>query len=471
LTGLVNATFQGGGGSDTLVGDDKSNDWDITGVDSGLLNGQIFTSIENLIGGAVADSFVLAAGAMMTGLVDGRAGNDILKGGNGSNSWVVNALNAGMVNGRSFEGIEKIEGGSQDDTFVFAGGSVDSVAGGAGSDTLDFSADTAGVVIDLTSGTAKYAGAIADIENVVTGTGDDIIIGTLAATILDTGAGIDTLDFSNVASDLTLTVHADGTVSVTDGTNTVANIAGAENIVTSSGLNTMVFEDGASIEGTISGAGSVVLDYSAYTTIIEVDLAAGSATGTGGVANVAEVIGGAENDTLGGPAEDSTWIIDGPNAGNVGGPSFSGIENLEGAADNEDTFVFEDGGSLSGLIEGGDAGFDTLVVNFTGINDLIYDATGPNSGAVTADGNVIAFEGLEPVTVAGPAATLTVTASTGNDDLVLQRDPIDDTMLALFSSGSIETPKFAPPATSLTIKLNSGDDTLTIVFGFEHHGV
>ena len=285
--GLVNATFQGGGGSDTLVGDDKSNDWDITGVDNGLLNESIFEGIENLIGGVVSDSFVLAAGAMMTGLVDGRAGNDILKGGNGSNFWVVNALNAGMVNGRSFEGIEKIEGGSQDDTFVIAGGSVDTVDGGAG------------------------------------------------------------------------------------------------------------------------------------------------------------------NDALRGPTDNATWNITGPDSGNVENVEFSGIENLVGAAGNEDTFVFADGGSLSGLIEGGDAGFDTLVVNYSTVDTLVYDATGPDSGTITADGNSIAFVGLEPVTVTGTKA-LIVNVNSSPADLTLQ-----------VNGGTLEI----GGATMETITTDLDVDSVTINFG------
>ena len=40
--------------------------------------------------------------------------------------------------------------------------------------------------------------------------------------------------------------------------------------------------------------------------------------------------GGAGDDTLFGPPADSTWTIDGANAGNVAGIDFSGIENLTG---------------------------------------------------------------------------------------------------------------------------------------------
>jgi hypothetical protein len=76
------------------------------------------------------------------------------------------------------------------------------------------------------------------------------------------------------------------------------------------------------------------------------------------------------DDELIGPASDSTWTIDGFNSGLVAGVDFSGIENLTGSADNEDTFLLEGTGSLSGLLEGGAAGFDSLVLT-SGVFDTV----------------------------------------------------------------------------------------------------
>ena len=191
----------------------------------------------------------------------------------------------------------------------------------------NLSSDTLGVTVDLSAGTASYAGTISDIEDVVTGAGNDTIIGALSAVLLDTGAGTDTLDFSNVISNLNITVHAAGTLSVTDGTNTVNNIAGAENVVGGTGTNTYTFEDGASLAGTITG-GSNVLNYAAYTTAVSVNLQANTATGTSGASNVVNVIGGTGSDTLTGADVANAWNITGVNTGTVGGVSFSNIENL-----------------------------------------------------------------------------------------------------------------------------------------------
>ena len=58
-------------------------------------------------------------------------------------------------------------------------------------------------------------------------------------------------------------------------------------------------------------------------------------------------------DTIRGPPLDVVWSVTGPGSGTVGGIAFAGVEQLEGAAANEDTFVFEAGGSLSGAVDGG----------------------------------------------------------------------------------------------------------------------
>ena len=66
--------------------------------------------------------------------------------------------------------------------------------------------------------------------------------------------------------------------------------------------------------------------------------------------------GGDGNDTLSlvGEAADTTWTVTGAGSGSgTGGLSFTGVENLAGAANNEDTFVVETGGSVAS-VDGGD---------------------------------------------------------------------------------------------------------------------
>jgi PhoPQ-activated pathogenicity-related protein len=76
--------------------------------------------------------------------------------------------------------------------------------------------------------------------------------------------------------------------------------------------------------------------------------------------------GGNGANTIVGRNATTTWNITGSNAGNVGGVSFTNVQNLTGGT-GADTFVFASGGSLSGVVQGG-----------SGTNTV----TGPNSSNV-----------------------------------------------------------------------------------------
>jgi uncharacterized cupredoxin-like copper-binding protein len=120
-------TYVGGSGNDTLQGEDKANLWDIIELNTGLLNGSIFEEIEDLIGGTMGDSFVLAAGAMVTGLIDGRQGQDWLKGADAENNWIIDGIKSGKLNGKTFNDIENLEGGACYDSLVNDGGAAASL--------------------------------------------------------------------------------------------------------------------------------------------------------------------------------------------------------------------------------------------------------------------------------------------------------------------------------------------------------
>ena len=508
LSDVEEAELTGGSSANTLDASGFSGDAQLLGLDGAdTLTGG--AGDDHLSGGAGDDVLVASEG---DDVYDGGDGNDSLVGGDGDNIWEITGTNAGTLNGRAFVDVENLVGGAGNDEFIFhPGGSLSgSIDGGGGTNTLDYGARSAGVSVDLSSGAATGTGGVAGIDNVVGGAGDDVVIGGAGDNVLAGGGGADRLAggggsdaFDGGTGEDTL-VGADAAAvweiaALDAGTLNGQAFANIETLLGGAGDDSFVFLPDGRLSGTIDGDGGTnTLDYRALATGVAVSFVTGYASGTGGVRNLQNVrggagddelegddganlldggagddtlrvtggadqlIGGAGEDSVAGPAADSTWIVDGAGAGSLGETVFSEIENLGGAADNEDTFVFEDGGSLAGLIDGGDGGYDTLVVNFSSVDSLVYDATGPDSGSVAADSNVIAFVGLEPVTISGPAETLTVTASDSDDDLVLEVDPADSSRLTLTSSGTIETPEFAMPMTSLTIELNSGNDILTI---------
>ncbi|KPA19137.1 parallel beta-helix repeat-containing protein, partial [Candidatus Magnetomorum sp. HK-1] len=179
-----------------------------------------------------------------------------------------------------------------------------------------------------------------------------------------------TLDFSDISEDLTLLIDSsntlslnnilnNGTISLLDENALEFSLEDIDTIIGGKGQNTFLFEEGATFDGTIDSSLGI-------------------------------------NDTLALSGEDRTWEITGFDTGIVDNINFKGIENLKGGDDNQDTFVFESSGHISGIIDGGDAGFDTL--SLLGNHDTIsYSAKSPNSGTVNRDNDIITYFGLEPI--------------------------------------------------------------------------
>jgi hypothetical protein len=111
-------------------------------------------------------------------------------------AWSITAANAGKVGMVSFTSMANLVGGPGDDTFkLSAKGSLSgSITGGGGSDTLDYSAWTTGVTVNLTTGTATaVVGGVSGIDNVFGGAGNDNLTGGAAGGFLVGGSGNDTL--------------------------------------------------------------------------------------------------------------------------------------------------------------------------------------------------------------------------------------------------------------------------------------
>jgi Ca2+-binding RTX toxin-like protein len=129
-------TVTGGGGIDTLVAPDTGNLWKITGSGSGRLNTTTsFRQIRNLVGGSANDTFTFTRYGFMGGVV----------------------------------------------------------VGGAGVNTLDYSAYRPGVIANLFNGSASATGGISGITNVVGSSGNDILVGDGQDNQLIGGRGRDIL--------------------------------------------------------------------------------------------------------------------------------------------------------------------------------------------------------------------------------------------------------------------------------------
>ena len=159
---------------------------------------------------------------------------------------------------------------------------------------------------------------------------------------------------------------------------------------------------------------------------------------------------------------DTSWTIDGENQGTASDGviqvTFNDIQNLAGAADNNDTFVLNEEGTLEGILDGGDAGYDTLIAN-KAASSVAYQATGETSGILSLDDETIQFTGLEPVSIEPvDVASISIQLDADSYDsytAVLEADStgVHDLVLRPHTdySGAFESLEFNVPTSALTI--------------------
>ncbi|MBD2744473.1 filamentous hemagglutinin N-terminal domain-containing protein [Coleofasciculus sp. FACHB-1120] len=440
----------GGAANDTLIATNTVNNWNITGLNAGDVNGFNFSSFENLTGGTETDIFTLGANGAVA-KIDGNAGNNILVGANTNNTWNITGNNSGNVNdANSFTNIQNLAGGSIDDSFKFTNngyisGNIDGVNT---TDTLDYSDYTNPVTVTLGTNNQITAtgvgGTLTSIENLVGGSSNNTLIGAIALntwniTGLNAGDvnGFNFSGFENLTGGIEtdiFTLGANGVVAKIDGntgnnilvganTNNTWNITGnnsgnvngansftnIQNLTGGSIDDSFKFTNNGYISGNIDGVNTTdTLDYSDYTNPVTVTLGTNNqitAIGVGGILiSIENLVGGTGNSTLIGANTANTWNITDNNSGDVnGGVAFSGFQNLTGGGDT-DNFVFSDGKNISGIIDG-KQGFDT--VNYSAYNtpvtlNVATLANVENSiGGTTAEDNVIGSNTANKWNIAG----------------------------------------------------------------------
>lgn len=423
--------FNGGGGSNTLVGANTSNDWEITGADSGTLNtSTTFSGVQNLTGGTSSDQFNFSTGGSLAGNIDGNGGavgrisyasfagpvlvnlqtdtangiggtfsninsfvgsssSDKIIGPNSATTWTLTGANAGSAGGTSFSSFENLVGGSGADSFAFQnGGSISgNIDGGTGSNTLDYSASSGPVTVDLQTSTATgISGTFSNIASFVGSSGSDLLIGPDAGAFWTLGGA----NSGSVAG---------------------ATFSSFENLLGGSGADSFVFQNGGSVSGNIDGGlGSNALDYSLNAGPVTVNLQTTTATDIGGTfSNIGTFFGSLGSDTLIGPDGGATWALSGLDSGSVAGVTYSSFENLTGGS-GADSFAFQPGGGVSGNIDGG-GGTDTLDYSLLAGPVTVNLQTGTANNIGGTFGNVENFIGSASAndTLIGPDATWTIT--------------------------------------------------------------
>jgi hypothetical protein len=371
-----------------------------------------------------------------------------IDGGTGKNIYNVQSTAAGtsvILNDGS---------GSEDKVNVGSGGGASTLNGIQGALTVNSQTSlttlnindqgTPGQTYTLTASTLSRSGAALItydpvVSLVINAGGNDTL--TVVSTAFGTpvnfkgGGGTNTLIGPNFPSTFNITSNNGGTV----GNVTFSSV---QNLVGGSADDTFKFSNGKGVAGTINGGGGTnTLDYSLYTTGVNVNLPGGTATGTGGVSNIQNVTGSPKNDTIvgiagsvirgnggldtlsGGPNDTfilaatqlagtsvmgtgsgntliganitNTWVLNAPGGGTLNLViTFTGIANLTGGP-GIDKFQFLAGGSVAGTIDGA-GGSNTLDYSLFGgpiaVNLQTSAATGTGGflhiGTLAGSGNI-----------------------------------------------------------------------------------
>ena len=381
--------------ADTLQANNVANAWKLTGAGIGTVGTIAFSSIENLLGGTLADSLTLTTSdSSISGIFDGGLGADTVTAANINNSWALGNVGGGDLNGTlNFLNVENLTGGTLSDTFAFAGlASFGVINGGAGTDSFNYANWDQSVVVNLQTKTASaLAAPFVAIETFVGSATSDTLIGSNASTAwtingsnsglagtsaftsfeqvnggtgndtftlgtggsltgsLNGGAGVDTLVGSALENVWNVTGTGQGTL------NSQSSFSNIENLTGGAGVDRFSFSATSSVPGALNGGtGNNLLDYSSWSTGVTVNLQTGIATGiTGLVSNVIAVIGGSGADNLIGRSAASSILVGGGGSDILTGGNVHDILIGGGGADSLN------GGTGDDLLIAGSTAWDT----------------------------------------------------------------------------------------------------------------
>jgi fibronectin-binding autotransporter adhesin len=277
---------------------------------------------------------------------------------------------------------------------------------GGGTDTINYTNQNEAISVNLQTGKATgIGGNFTSIESFNSGSGTN---DTLTGPDANRSWTINALNSGTVGS-----VAFTGFENLTGGsmddafTFSTANGRITGNLVTGTGTNSINFTDndfvltGNLVGGNVTGGGTASLSYANQVETITVNLQTMKATGIGGTFTGLDSItaGSATDNQLIGSDTGSVYVINGTNAGTIGGTfSFAAFQNLTGGTLNDQ---YTGGGSLAGaLID--TSGTSTLTagtftagsISFAAVTltgTVVLDTSAANgtiqTGAITGGGN------------------------------------------------------------------------------------
>jgi Ca2+-binding RTX toxin-like protein len=437
LAGLGDDQVWGGSGNDRLYGEEGRDTIFGESGDDTISGGR---DDDLLFGGEGNDTI---AGDLGRDTIHGDGGDDKLDGGDGDDIILGQAGADELIGGFG----DDTMGGGSDRDIVRANEGNDRVVGdtdraadlydgGAGIDTLDYTAAQNGSMIDLAAGTASSEEIGEDtfsaFEVLRAGAGQDDIKGSDGADEIYGNGGNDRIDGAGGAD----------VVSGGEGNDQLSDGAGADTVSGNGGDDTVTAAMDGAGDTYDGGTGIDTLDYSAALMDVIVDLVAANASGaeigTDSVTNFEVIKTGDGDDDITGSAEDETLI------GNRGDDAIAGgggADILHGGAGND---VIADGAGADCVLAGsgddivqaaadgsddsyrGEEGFDTLDYSQSAQGVLVDLNTGTATGFDIGQDVISGFE--------------QVVGSTGDDQV-----NVGTTAMVLEGNGGSDTFQFAIP--------------------------
>jgi Ca2+-binding RTX toxin-like protein len=338
-------------------------------------------------------------------------------------------------------------GGTGND-YLVSGAGANAIDGGLGTDTVSYEKATTGVTVNFFNlapaqqiGSYAAGDTLSNLENVIGSGFNDTFIAGSASNGFAGGAGIDTIDYHNLASGVTITLSATDNAlhTVVSGVETIIGTAFNDSFTGTAGNETFVDAGGSD---TFTGGGGVdTVDYSSSAIGVTASLVTG-ATNLGGALGdtyvaIANLTGSNLADSLVGNTSDNFLNGGGGNdtlEGGTGNDTFDG-----GAGTDTVTYVHATGAVTVDLTAGTATGAERsdMIVNVENITGSAFaDSLTGNAG-----NNVIGGGAGDDV-ISGGGGKDTLSGGAGNDNFTM-----DVTSLKLVS----------------TVDSGSGNDTLHFI--------
>ncbi len=409
-------SLAGGAGTDTLTTSSSANSLILSGADGGSVDGTAFSSFETLNLGSGNDSLTVASGGSLSGNLNlGDDNNNLtFQDGAGSLASVTGGTGSDTVMLQGGSITESLNAGEGTNSLTVSGSnaSVGSYQGGSGNDAITLSGGTIFGNVDLGSGSNSLL-----ISSTNSSIGGSVSFGAGSA---------DALSYAGYGTALTLTLYTATSLDATQAPGVMGAVSGFENLTGTSGSDSLNAATGSN-SLVVAAGGTTTLDTSLTLNSFEsinlgangdasadtvtlsgnfsgsIDLGAANDTATinGGGANSLD--GGTGSDTLNFNGSANSVRIDASGGGSTGSTGFSGFETINTMA-GDDTITLGSAATTTQNVDGGDDADQLQVASSDTSNNTLNlsSAGGGTLGGVSFTNieNIILASGSDSVTLA-----------------------------------------------------------------------